>query len=258
LKNRNPAFLVCLVFGVMVIVWGMDRGAQAQSQPDMGLQPEQGRAAAPDEPDEAPLLKTQRDRVNYAIGVQLIGNFKRQGADIDLDLVIKGMQDACSGKGLLMSDPEVRRALVIYQDEVRRSRAKIRAISLEESRKKGEAFLAENRKIQGVIALPSGLQYRIIRSGEGRTPTDTDTVECDYRGTLIDGREFENSYRRGGPRTFKVEAVIPGWREALKRMPVGSKWQLFVPPQLAYGEKGTGSIQPGETLIFEIELLGIK
>jgi len=259
LKNQRWILGVCLIAAFMFVAWGTDRGAQAQSQTDVTPQSEQVSQPRADKPDEAPILKTLDDQVYYAIGVQFIGNLKKKGVDVDLNLVIKGMQDAYSGEGLLMSDAEVRRALIIYRDEVQRLQATIRTASLEENRKKGEAFLTENRKKEGVITLPSGLQYRIIRSGEGKKPTDTDMVECHYRGTLIDGKEFDSSYRRGRPITFRVNGVIPGWKEALKLMMVGSKWQIFIPSQLGYGERGAGNfIEPGDTLIFEIELLAVK
>jgi len=260
LKNRRLYYIVCLAVVAMVVApWARDRDVRAQSQPDIAPQAELGGQTAPEKADEPSLLKTQRDQVNYAIGVQLIGNFKKQEVDIDLEMVIRGMQDAYSGKGLLMPDAEIRRALMAYQDEVRRSQARIRTASLEENRKKGAAFLAENMKKEGVIALPSGLQYRIIRSGEGKRPTDTDTIECHYRGMRIDGTEFDSSYRRGRPLSLKVNSVIPGWKEALKLMPVGSKWEIFIPSELAYGAGGAGHhIEPGDTIIFETELLAIK
>jgi FKBP-type peptidyl-prolyl cis-trans isomerase FklB len=129
----------------------------------------------------------------------------------------------------------------------------------EENKKAGEAFLAQNKGKQGVVTLPSGLQYKILKAGNGKKPTENDTVECNYRGTLINGTEFDSSYRRGQPATFGVGQVIPGWREALQLMPVGSKWELYVPPDLAYGERGAGrDIGPNSTLVFEVELLGIQ
>jgi FKBP-type peptidyl-prolyl cis-trans isomerase FklB len=133
------------------------------------------------------------------------------------------------------------------------------AKAAEDNRKAGESFLAENKKKEGVVTLPSGLQYKVLKAGDGKKPTDADTVECHYRGTLINGTEFDSSYLTGQPATFKIAGVIPGWREALKLMPVGSKWQLFVPSQLAYGARGKGgSIGPNAALIFEVELLAIK
>ena len=259
MKNRKSFLLVCLICAAMVAAWGMNRNADAQSPPEMGAPPEQGGQASPRKPEGNPLFKTQKDRVNYAIGVNLIRNFKTQGVDIDLDLVMKGMQDAFAGEKLLLSDDELGKAIKLYQAEVRQVRAKLITKTAEENRKEGEAFLAENGKKDGVVTLPSGLQYRIIQEGKGKKPAAADTVEVHYRGTLLNGSEFDSSYRLGHPATFKVKGVIPGWQEALQRMPVGSTWQIFVPPPLAYGEKGTsGPIGPNATLIFEIKLLAIK
>jgi FKBP-type peptidyl-prolyl cis-trans isomerase FklB len=146
-----------------------------------------------------------------------------------------------------------------FQTELRDKQQAKRKAEGDENLKAGEVFLAENRKKEGVVTLPNGLQYKILKAGGGRKPTEADTVEVNYRGTLIDGTEFDSSYKRGKPVTFKVTGVIKGWTEALKLMPVGSKWQLFIPPQLAYGERGAGqAIGPNATLIFEIELLAIK
>jgi len=129
----------------------------------------------------------------------------------------------------------------------------------EKNKKDGDAFLAENKGKEGVVALPSGLQYKILKAGDGEKPKSTDTVVCNYRGTLLNGKEFDSSYKRGQPATFPVSGVIKGWTEALQLMPVGSKWQLFIPPDLAYGDRGAGNdIAPGATLIFEVELLSIQ
>lgn len=208
--------------------------------------------------EEPTVLKTQRDKVNYAIGVNMIGNFKQQGIEIDLDLVIRGMKDALAGEKLLMTNEELRKIIGVYIAAARQNQAKVRSAAAEENRKAGEAFLAENGKKEGVVTLPSGLQYKILKAGDGRKPTDGDTVECTYRGTLINGTEFDRSGPEK-PATFKVAGVIPGWSEALKLMPAGSRWQLFIPSRLAYGERGQGrDIGPNETLIFEIELLAVK
>lgn len=210
--------------------------------------------------EEAPILKTQQDKINYSIGVNLIGNIKQQGLDIDLDMVTKGMKDAYSGEKLLLTDEEIRIAIDQYQTALRQKQAKARALAADDNRKAGETFLAENRKKEGVSTLPSGLQYKVLTAGNGKIPTDTDTVECNYRGTFINGAEFDNTYRTGKPALFKVSGgAIPGLSEALKLMPVGSKWQIFVPSQLAYGERGkAGLIGPNATLIYELELLAIK
>lgn len=204
-------------------------------------------------------LTTPRDKVNYAIGANLIGTFKQQGVDIDLDLVIQGMKDAAKGEKLLLNDEELRTAITQYQTKVRQKRTQEVSKSAAANQAAGEAFLAENKKKPGVVTLASGLQYKILRAGEGKKPVMTDTVECQYRGLFVNGNEFDSSYRLGKHSTLKVAGMIPGWRQALQLMPTGSKWQLFVPPPLAYGERGKGSaIGPNATLIFEVELLAIK
>jgi FKBP-type peptidyl-prolyl cis-trans isomerase len=209
--------------------------------------------------EETLVLKTQKDRESYAFGVEVVRNFKRQGIDFDLDVVIRGMKDALAGDKLLLTDNDLQTTLNMFASELRRNRAKARLIAAQDNKKEGEAFLAENKTEEGVVTLPSGLEYKILKAGGGKKPTEADTVECQYRGTLINGTEFDSSDRGGRPATFKVSEVIPGWREALKLMPVGSKWQLFIPPQLAYGQRGSGRhIGPNATLIFDIELVAVK
>ena len=202
-------------------------------------------------------LKTEKDKVNYGIGVSVGKNFKQQGVEVDVNMVVKGMKDELSGKKLLLSEDELRKTMTAYQQELRQKQMQERKVAALDKKKEGDAFLAENKKKEGVVTLPSGLQYKILKAGEGKKPTADDTVEVNYRGTFIDGKEFDSS--GAGTRTFKVNEVIPGWREALQLMPVGSKWQLVVPPELAYGEQGLGQvIMPNTTLIFEVELVGIK
>jgi len=148
----------------------------------------------------------------------------------------------------------------VFQVDLRQKQAEATKLAAEKNKKEGEAFLVENKRKEGVVTLPSGLQYKILKAGTGKKPTEGDTVECIHRGTLIDGTEFDSSYRSKKPMTFKVSGgIIQGWSEALKLMPVGSKWQLFIPPQLAYGDRGAGDIiGPNATLIFEVELLAVK
>jgi FKBP-type peptidyl-prolyl cis-trans isomerase len=203
--------------------------------------------------------KTQKEKESYSLGVEVAKNFKNLGLDIDVDILVKGLKDEFSGKKLLLSENEIDKVMTAYEYGVQQKQAQTTKSAAEKNQKEGQAFLAANTKKEGVVTLPSGLQYKIIKAGEGKKPTSADTVECHYRGTLIDGTEFDSSYRRGQPATFKVSGVIPGWTEALKLMPVGSKWQLFVPAPLAYGAAGVGrDIGPNSTLIFEVELLGIK
>ena len=218
-----------------------------------------GLLAAQVHAEEQQVFRSPMDQVNYGIGVEVVRNFKNQGIEVDLDMVIKGMKDGLSGK-ILVSEKELRKTMTAFQTELRQKQATTRKFAAQDNRKKGDAFLAENKTKEGVVTLPSGLQYKILRAADGKKATDADTVECNYRGTLIDGTEFDSSYESGKPATFRVsEGVILGWKEALKLIPVGSKWQFFIPPQLAYGDRGAGrQIGPGETLIFEVELLAIK
>jgi FKBP-type peptidyl-prolyl cis-trans isomerase len=208
---------------------------------------------------ETPVLKTQKEKVSYSLGADVARNFKRLGIEVDVDLLVKGLRDSFAGEKLLMTQAELRETMNTFQAELRQKQIEATRVAAENNKTAGDAFLAENKAKEGVVTLPSGLQYKILKAGDGKTPTDANTVECQYHGTLIDGTEFDSSYSRGQSATFKLSGVIPGWREALKLMPVGSKWQLFVPPQLAYGERGAGrDIGPNATLIFEVELVGIR
>ncbi len=201
-------------------------------------------------------LKTQRDKVSYIIGRDVGSSLKQKSVDIDTELFIKGFKSALGGEKSVLSDDETRDTMTAFKEEMMKKNAEEMKKLAEKNKKEGEAFLAENKKKDGVVTLPSGLQYKVIKEGEGQTPKETDTVTVNYRGTLIDGTEFDSSYKRGKAATFPVNGVIPGWQEALKLMKVGSKWQLVVPAGLAYGEKGAGgAIGPEATLIFEVELL---
>jgi FKBP-type peptidyl-prolyl cis-trans isomerase FklB len=219
-----------------------------------------GLLAAPGSAEEALAFKTQKEKVSYGIGVDAARSFQRMGIDLDVDVLIKAMRDVYSGGKLLMTEEDLRATMTAYQADLREKRMSALRQTAADNKKAGDAFLAENKAKQGVVALPSGLQYKVLKQGSGPKPTDTDSVEVHYRGTLVDGTEFDSSYRRGQPGTFKVKGgVIPGWSEALLLMPVGSKWQFFVPPQLAYGERGAGrDIGPNATLVFEVELLAVK
>jgi FKBP-type peptidyl-prolyl cis-trans isomerase len=209
---------------------------------------------------ELPVLKNEKDKTNYSIGVGVARNFQRQQIDLDADLVIKGMRDTLLGEKLLMTEDDLNKTLNAFQTELRQKQEKMWRTAMEDNKKAGDAFLAENKKKEGVVVLPSGLQYKIIKAGNGKKPTEADTVECRYRGTLLDGTEFDSSDRSGQPTVaMEVKSLILGCREALKLMPVGSKWQLFIPPELAYGTRGFGiNIGPNATLVFEVELLAIK
>jgi FKBP-type peptidyl-prolyl cis-trans isomerase FklB len=209
--------------------------------------------------EENLVLKNQKDKVSYSIGMEMGKNLKMQSIDIDADILAKGIHDAFSGGKALLTDQEVRETMTAFQKELMAKQEELLKKLGEKNKGEGEAFLAENKKKEGVKTLASGLQYQVIKAGNGKKPTPSDTVTTHYRGTLIDGTEFDSSYRRGQPATFPVRGVVPGWTEALQLMEVGAKWQLFIPPNLAYGERGAGrNIGPNATLIFEIELISIE
>jgi len=199
-------------------------------------------------------FKDLKETFSYAFGLNIGNSLKRQSVDVDPGLLAQGLKDGLAGKPLL-TEEEVKAAFTEMQAQVR---AKEQAMA-GDNLKTGEAFLEANKAKPGVVALPSGLQYKILVAGNGPKPRAVDTVVCNYRGTLIDGTEFDSSYKRGEPATFPVGRVIKGWTEALQLMPVGSKWQLFVPAALAYGERSPSpEIPPNSTLIFEVELISIQ
>jgi len=209
--------------------------------------------------EETQTLKTEKEKLSYSIGMEIGSNLKRQAIDVEVDLLLKGLKDGFSGGKTLLSPEEVRNVLTTFQKEMMAKQKEEARVLGEKNKKEGEAFLAENKKKPGVVTLPSGLQYKVIKAGTGKKPKATDTVKTHYRGTLLDGTEFDSSYRRGGPATFPVKGVIPGWTEALQLMEEGAKWQLFIPPHLAYGERGAGPvIGPNATLIFEVELISVQ
>jgi FKBP-type peptidyl-prolyl cis-trans isomerase FklB len=208
---------------------------------------------------EAPELKGDKEKLSYSIGMEIGGNLKTQSVEVDPDLLAKGVKDSYGGGKTLLTVDEARLAITTFQKALMAKKAETMRILAEKNKADGEKFLAENAKKEGVKALPSGLQYKEIAPGTGKSPKSTDTVTTHYKGTLIDGTEFDSSYKRGEPATFPVSGVIPGWTEALQLMKEGAKWQLFVPSDLAYGEQGAGrEIGPNTTLIFEVELISVK
>jgi FKBP-type peptidyl-prolyl cis-trans isomerase FklB len=212
----------------------------------------------------APLtLKTQKEKFSYALGMnaakRMSESLKKQSVPFDPALLVRGMKDGMAGGKTLLTDEEAQAVLSEMTKQLHDQQQAKRQQSGEANTKEGEAFLAANKGKDGVVALPSGLQYKILTAGTGAKPAATDSVVCNYRGTLINGTEFDSSYKRGQPATFPVNGVIKGWTEALQLMPVGSKWQLFIPSDLAYADRGAGAdIGPGSTLIFEVELLSIE
>ena len=205
------------------------------------------------------VLKTDKDKASYAIGMSIGKSMHKDAVDIDPNIFARGLKDALAGGKLLMTDEEAQAAITALKSDVQKKQEDKMAQAGEGNVKEGEAFLAANKMKEGVVTLPSGLQYKILTVGTGPMPTAADSVVCNYKGTLINGKVFDASASHGGPATFPVGGVIKGWTEALQLMPVGSKWQLFIPPDLAYGQRGAGGdIGPGTTLIFEVELLSIK
>ena len=208
---------------------------------------------------DAPELKTDKEKISYSIGMNLGGSLKRDSIEVDPDMLAKGLKDSYGGGKTLLTEDQARQAIEGFQKTLMAKQAETMQKLSEKNKADGEKFLAENGKKEGVKTLPSGLQYKEIAPGTGKSPKTTDTVTTHYKGTLIDGTEFDSSYKRGEPVSFPVSGVIAGWTEALQLMKEGAKWQLFVPSNLAYGERGAGrEIGPNATLIFEVELISIQ
>jgi len=206
------------------------------------------------------VLSDVKMRASYALGMMLATTWTQQGVDVDNNLVLRGLNEKEAGGPMLLTIPEMQAALQEYQQITQAKQQKLRAEMAVKNKSEGASFLATNKNNPGVITLPDGLQYKILVDGNGATPTPSDTVTVNYRGTFINGTEFDSSAATGRPAKFGIDGVIPGWTEALLKMKVGSKWQLFIPAELAYGERGriNSSISPNAVLIFEVELLNTE
>ena len=216
---------------------------------------------SPEEANSAPELKldTQKNRISYTIGVNIGQDFKSQKMDVDPDALLMGLKDTLSGKELQLTEEEMVQEIQNFQQEMQAKMAAEMEVKAAENKASGEAFLAENAKQEGVVVTESGLQYKIIEPGQGDSPGPADVATVHYRGTLIDGTQFDSSYDRGQPASFPVGGVIPGWTEALQLMKPGAKWQLSIPAELAYGERGAGQdIGPNSTLLFDVELISVE
>ena len=208
---------------------------------------------------DAGSLNSDLDKLSYSIGADLGKNFKKQGIEISPEAMAKGLQDGMSGSSLLLTEDQMKDVLSKFQKDLMAKRNSEFTKKADDNKAKGEAYLNQNKAKDGVISLPSGLQYKIIETGTGAKPGKEDTVTVDYTGTLIDGQVFDSSEKTGKPATFKVSQVIPGWTEALQLMPSGSTWEVVVPASLAYGTRSVGGpIGPNETLIFKIHLISVK
>jgi FKBP-type peptidyl-prolyl cis-trans isomerase FklB len=238
-------------------------GTTLAQQGTPATNPQQATASTAQTPAEQSqansVLKTQKDKVSYAIGMNVGRNLHRQSIDVDPSILMQGLQASLTDGKTLMTEQDAQAVLMELQTEARKKQEEKMQQAGAANQKEGEAFLVANKAKEGVVTLPSGLQYKILKEGTGPKPLATDTVACNYRGTFINGTEFDSSYKRGEPTSFQVNGVIKGWTEALQLMPVGSKWQLFIPADLAYGARGAGSdIPPNSTLIFEVELVSIQ
>jgi FKBP-type peptidyl-prolyl cis-trans isomerase FklB len=252
--------------GIAVLALGvLAGGVRAQQAPAKApaappaKAPAAAAAPAAQAPTSAQVFKTQKEKISYAIGMEMGKGVKSQGIDVDPSIVQQGLKDALSDAKPQMSEEELRQVITSLQQEIRQKQMQMQEAAAAENKTKGDAFLAENAKKQGMVVLPDGLQYKILTTGQGKKPVESDTVLCNYKGTFVDGTEFDSSTRAGKPVPFQLKSVIPGFKEVLQLMPVGSKWQVFVPSNLAYGERGAGGvIGPNATLIFEIELVSIQ
>ena len=263
MRNLLATFLTSSTLAVVLLGAGFAQQTPASSaQPSAGSTTKKTTATKRTTPAAKPkplTLTTQKDKVSYAVGMSMAKTLQRDSLDVNPDILVKGLRDVLAGNKPLLTDEQAGATLSALQQEMRakqQERAQQAGLS---NKKEGDDFLAANKGKEGVVTLPSGLQYKILKQGTGPKPAASDSVVCNYRGTLINGTEFDSSYKRGQPATFPVGGVIKGWTEALQLMPVGSKWQLFVPSNLAYGERGAGAdIGPNATLIFEVELISIQ
>lgn len=249
MKTRSYIVMLALVCLTVMSV----NAAQEDAKKDVNEPQTTVVAATP----KAETLKTEMEKVSYIIGTQIARNFKAQDIEVNLDSLMLGLKDTLEGKELALSQDEMKQVYTLFQQQMRAKQAAKQAKEAAENLAAGTAFLEANKAKEGVKVLPSGLQYKVIKEGTGNTPTADDKVKTHYRGTLIDGTEFDSSYKRNKPAEFPVKGVIKGWTEALQLMKEGGKWELYIPANLAYGERGRPGIPANSTLIFEIELLEI-
>lgn len=252
--------------GISILALGlMAIGAQAQQAPAKAPTTPPAKASATASQAKPPAaaqgqgLKTAKEKNSYAIGMEMGKGLKSQGIDLDSAVLIQGLKDALTDAKPQLTEEELKQVITALQQDMRQKQMQAQEAAAAENKAKGDAFLAENQKKEGVTVLPDGLQYKVLTAGAGKKPVESDTVLCNYKGTFIDGQEFDSSAQAGKPVPFEVKNVIPGFREVLQLMPVGSKWQVVIPSQLAYGERGAGGvIGPNSTLVFEIEVVSIE
>ncbi len=256
MRSLFPTSTALLATSILLVANLQAQQAPAQKAPPASTSKTQPSATTS---QSASPLATDKDKLSYAIGMNIGATLHQQSMDIDPKVLARGIADTLAGGKTLLTDEESKAVLEQLQEKMRSEQeAKIQAAA-ETNKKEGDVYIAANRAKDGVVTLPSGLQYKILRAGTGPKPTLTDTVVCQYQGTLINGKVFDSSYQRGQPVTIPVGKVIKGFTEALQLMPVGSKWELVIPPDLAYGDRGAGAdIGPNSTIIFDVELLSIQ
>lgn len=253
---KTKIYVATLVLGCLlaVSVCAIQRSSKGEAPAPAG-KPDFALEAVKEKPVS---LKTEMDKVSYAIGAQMGQSFKIQGVDVNVGLLVRGLKDAMADKDLALGQDEMRQVMTSFQRRMMEQSRQRRQAEAVKNLAEGRAFLEANKAKEGVKVLPSGLQYKVIKEGTGKTPAINDKVRTNYRGSLINGTVFDSSYDRGEPFEFAVGArVIPGWTEAVQLMKEGAKWELYIPPDLAYREQGTRTIPPNSTLIFEIELLEV-
>jgi len=266
MRKLTFGFALLVVLAIFIYVPAAAAQAAPAGKPPLPDAPKAQTFGAPPTPapSQAPPeslgpFKSLEEKHSYALGLNLGLGLKQQSIDVDLAQLERGIKDGLEGSKPLLTDEELKATLRQFQNDLRAKQAEKAKLEGAKNKEEGDAFLEANKTKPGVVVLPSGLQYKILTEGTGPKPAATDTVECNYRGTLINGTEFDSSAKHGGPQTFSVNRVVRGWTEALQLMPAGSKWQLFIPSNLAYGERGAGGeIGSNATLIFEIELVSIK
>jgi len=248
-KTRSKIVMLVLICLTVMLVNAAEEGTQKDAKEPQVI----AQATAP----KAEILKTETEKVSYIIGTQIAGNFKSQDIEVSLESLMMGLKDALEGKKLVLGQEEMQEVYKAWQGKMRAKQAAKQAKEATENLVAGTAFLEANKAKEGVKVLPSGLQYKVVKEGTGNTPTADDKVKTHYRGKLIDGTEFDSSYKRNQPAEFPVKGVIKGWTEALQLMKEGGKWELYIPASLAYGQRGRPNIPANSTLVFEIELLEI-
>jgi FKBP-type peptidyl-prolyl cis-trans isomerase FklB len=259
-KKRSSIALILAGCLALLAARAQQPSTSQQFPPAKSQKPEAAQATPPAaQSQDSSLFKSQTEKISYAIGMNLARSLSNNSVEVDLGALEQGFKDALAGGKTLLTVPELQATLAQVQADIRKKRQEKMQQLAETNKKEGEAFLNANKSKDGVVVMPSGLQYKILQEGTGLKPSPGDSVTCNYRGTLVDGTEFDSSYKHGAPATFAIARVIKGWIEALQLMPTGSKWQIFIPSDLAYGERGSGpTIGPNATLIYEVELLSVQ